>query len=802
VFDRCFGLLYDLAGNRKRQLLSLIFLLTAASLAGLFLVEFDSSVELMIPRHEVIKKNLRFFRTSNLSGRVIISLGLAPGRRGTEDLSDAVRDVAASLDPELFTDVMAGVPKDRMSEELEALLSDLPRMFSEEDLSEIDAGLNREAVSGRLRSGYLQLLRPGGIFFESIVRSDPLGLRLIVLEKLKALSSSIGFDVRLREGRFISGDGRHAMIIAQTPIAVTDVSGADRMLGSLGKTLGGLPEDISADVICGHSHTLSNERVIKRDIRLTIAIASIAFFLLFVVVIGDVSAVLIYLIPVLSVLVSVNLSYLAMGSLSYSVIGLAAVIAGISVDYGIHMYIAARRGESSGAASRAVKHVAKPVVIGALTTTGIFFAFFFSSIQGYHQMALFSIISVVLALLYATVALPHFLSGRGGMGLLMKRLMKWSEDFRFSSGPAVVIWAILTLAFAWLALGVSFQSDITNVDGTEEEILKAEERFQDVWGQKKLAILVAPAKGREEALELGEEVYREASLDIGAGNVSSIASFLPSGKTGRENAERWGRFWKDGREERLRKLLKEEGAKYGFSAHAFDPFFETLYVGSRSSGKSQAGGRGFGLAERFLQEAPEGYRALMFFPDSKEHLDSMRRVLRSYPGTYVVSGNVLSETVSEVVSTDMKRMTKIAGAFVVLLTLMFLRSAREAAAALVPVATSVIWLLGGVAVLGLSLNVANLVAYIVVMGLCVDYGIFMAYKCRADMRTGTVLAVTLSAVSTLVGAGVLLFTKHPALFSIGITLVIGVSAGYLSSVFVVPWIYDFLMGRTGKGGAA
>ena len=38
-------------------------------------------------------------------------------------------------------------------------------------------------------------------------------------------------------------------------------------------------------------------------------------------------------------------------------------------------------------------------------------------------------------------------------------------------------------------------------------------------------------------------------------------------------------------------------------------------------------------------------------------------------------------------------------------------------------------------------------------------------------------------------AGVLLFAKHPALFSIGFTLVVGVFAGYLTSMLVVPALY-------------
>ena len=135
-------------------------------------------------------------------------------------------------------------------------------------------------------------------------------------------------------------------------------------------------------------------------------------------------------------------------------------------------------------------------------------------------------------------------------------------------------------------------------------------------------------------------------------------------------------------------------------------------------------------------------------------------------------------------------------------TTFFLRSPALVAAALIPVLTSTLWLAGGVNLLGLKLNVATLVAFIVVMGLCVDYGIFMAHRSTKDMRErghgATVLAVTLSALSSLIGAGVLVFAAHPALFSVGITLVIGLGSGYLSSVLVVPWVAD----RLGAKGVA
>jgi predicted exporter len=90
------------------------------------------------------------------------------------------------------------------------------------------------------------------------------------------------------------------------------------------------------------------------------------------------------------------------------------------------------------------------------------------------------------------------------------------------------------------------------------------------------------------------------------------------------------------------------------------------------------------------------------------------------------------------------------------------------------------------ALLGQPVNISNLIAGIIVLGLCIDYGICMVYAQRRGMRRDVFRAVTLSAVTTALGAGVLLLARHPAFFSIGVTLVSGVSAGYLCAWLALP----------------
>jgi predicted RND superfamily exporter protein len=105
--------------------------------------------------------------------------------------------------------------------------------------------------------------------------------------------------------------------------------------------------------------------------------------------------------------------------------------------------------------------------------------------------------------------------------------------------------------------------------------------------------------------------------------------------------------------------------------------------------------------------------------------------------------------------------------------------------------------MGIMALFKLPLNVVNVVAAIVTTGVIVDYGLGITYEYRYNLRIGTVVAVTLSAVTNIIGAGVLLFAKHPALYSTGVAMVICMVAGYLSSVIVVPSLCS-IMGTSRK----
>ena len=276
---------------------------------------------------------------------------------------------------------------------------------------------------------------------------------------------------------------------------------------------------------------------------------------------------------------------------------------------------------------------------------------------------------------------------------------------------------------------------------------------------------------------------------LGEDNFSSLAKVYPSMGTRRMNLSRWKSFWKGGAEDELRGLLNEYGKNLNFSEDAFDPFFNSLYEGSVSEASSKDTQLLDRVKKRFLQRVKSGYYIMSFFPDKEILFKKVLEISSRFKNTFVVSRNNMAKSISVSVYREVIKLAQIAVVLVVLLTFILLKNIRLTILALLPVATSVCTILGMMAILGFSLSAPALIATLVVIGLCIDYGVFMVYECKYSLEAKTLLAISLSAITTIIGGGVLLLAKHPVLFYVGVAMTIGILSGYLVAVFIIPSCY-------------
>jgi len=780
MFDKYFLLFYQFAHHHKKWILGLVFLITVAAGVRLLYTRYEGNIDLMLPPDKDIMRSMDFLRDSSLSDKMIVSLALTDPDRTKKDLFIAADQLAASLTPPLFTKVISGFSVTDVMEEF-SILRYAPQVLGEQDLAIIDSQINEKTVSQKMRGIYRQSLRPESIFMSTLSRVDPLGIKLLLLDKLRALPASMGYDVDVEDGHFISRDGRHAMLIIQTPVPMMDSQRSKDLITALQAHLKDLPGFVAADIICGHLHTVSNERVIKRDIKVASIIASVVFLLLFLMVFRDARVLLVFVIPLIAVVWALIIASAIESKLSYLVIGFGTAIAGISVDYGLLVYIAMKRGAD---VSQTIK-LAKLVFIDAITTIFSFIVLYFSLIRGYHQLALFSILCLIFCLFLSLFVLPLTLSWKRYALVLDPTIGDRFKKIYWPTKLTVGIWSLLTVMFFILSFWVKFESDVKKLDGSSPEVLRAEQIFHDVWGGKaNQAIFVVTGRSLEEAMEVNDEVFREAAKIIKNGDFTSLALFWPSEKLRRENINRWDRFWRQGKEKKLKELIRGTSSAYGFSDHAFTPFFEGMYAhGNETTRSSELIAQ---LQERFVVNKNGEYRIMSFFPDEKQEVISLAALTETYPGTFIVSGKSLSASISSFTTQEVKILAPLALIFNVVLTWLFFRNWKETLLALVPLITGIVWLIGIMSLFNMPLNVVNIIAGIITTGVIVDYGLGITYEYRYNLRIGTVIAVSLSAGANVIGAGALLFAKHPALYSTGIAMVICMVTGYLSSIIVIP----------------
>jgi uncharacterized protein len=788
VFDKCFSHIYDIVHRRKTLVFVLVLVVALGAGTSLIWVPFDNDVELMLPANEEVSRTIRFLRESNFSDKVVIWLKLESPQRDASDLIAAVDDLAASLGPPLVTEAVSGISETGMIDETLFFFKYIPQLIDEKSLHEIEKQINPQAVQERLAGIYRQLLGPGGQMAAPFVRADPLGTGTNILRNAQKLSSWLGANVSIVDGHFITHDGNNAMLILETSVPVTDVTGSRKLISYLQQHLRVLPDYISPVIIAGHLHSISNEEIMKSDIQKTLTVASLAFILFLVFAFRDIRAMTILVVPMVSVAVAVSLASLALGTLSYFIIGMGAVIVGIAVDYGIHVFIAVRK---TGNRHTAVKKIAKPALSGALTTISVFASFYFSSVAGYHQLALFSIISIVFCILFALLVLPHiFKKSKPASSAPVPVETDVPIYIRKLKKVWVGGWFVFMVLVVTFGNRVSFNNDIRQYDGSDREILQAEQHFNNVWGNEgNPAFFVVPGDTLEQASQVNDIVYQEASAAIGNDNFSSLASIWPSRKTRTENVKRWESFWSQGREIELKELLEQHGGQFHFTADAFAPFFDSIYNTNIVDDVPEEISFLGRLKERFVIGSENGYRQLSYFPDEEQYIKELSSISERHPGSFLVSRRTLSSALSRAVSSEIVYIAGTAGVSILVLTLLLLKNVRLALLALIPVASGIGGIVAIMPLVGKPLNAAAIIAAMIVVGLCVDYGIFMVYHCRYNLRAGTRTAVTLSAATTLVGAGALLFARHPMLFTIGLTLVTGVLSGYISSMLVVPSLY-------------
>jgi hopanoid biosynthesis associated RND transporter like protein HpnN len=126
---------------------------------------------------------------------------------------------------------------------------------------------------------------------------------------------------------------------------------------------------------------------------------------------------------------------------------------------------------------------------------------------------------------------------------------------------------------------------------------------------------------------------------------------------------------------------------------------------------------------------------------------------------------------------------------ITLLLLLHYRSFKCTLLALTPKLVAVIWMFGGMALLGASFNAANFLALPLTLGIGLLFGMESLRMCQSGTPMATQsagFAIALSGLTTVVGFSALMEAQHRGVASFGLLMSLGVGLNLLTSLLMLP----------------
>ncbi|WP_457577892.1 MMPL family transporter [Desulfomarina sp.] len=369
----------------------------------------------------------------------------------------------------------------------------------------------------------------------------------------------------------------------------------------------------------------------------------------------------------------------------------------------------------------------------------------------------------------------------------------------FTQKCLLMFWGLLLISGLTVWPQLHYNGDLRVLDAPDHHVEAAEKHFRDIWGGKgDQAFIVSSGENLDIALENNSMVYRFLK-ERGIGPFQSLAPLLPGGKIQRENVKQWRQFWRGKRPE-FDHVFLGTAAEFGFSEGAFAPFFRTLDrepgllqpekiekspLRSMAASMIRSPGR---AAER---DRNNNFLVMTTVSIHGDDLQVLHDWAESNPHVTLLANRIWRAEVEQSLEKDMMTLCLAAGCGVIILVGLQFRRFDGMLAVLAPVLSALSAMSIFCFLTGVELNMMHLIMGIMVIGLSVDYGIFVVCAHREKQYGTTLKAVSICAASSLIGFGVLAFAAHPALHALGITVLVGIGTAWPVALFVSPTLLQY-----------
>ncbi|MDF1561480.1 MAG: MMPL family transporter [Deltaproteobacteria bacterium] len=624
--------------------------------------------------------------------------------------------------------------------------------------------------------------------------------------------------------RLTSDEGRTAYVMIKPEGLAGDLAFGQvfvpkvrAMAAEMGAATGGfdgsVAKDAEAKVWVGltgnYAIRVEENQVILRDLQMAAVMALLLSVGLVVVWTRRIRALLLVGLPLLAgVLWTGGIVALTVGEINIITGFLVAILFGLGVDFGIHLFMRFMEERRTGAEVedallRAIEVTGRATATGAATTAAAFYGLSFADFEGFSQFGQVAAVGVLIAFLATYLTAPPLYVYLDRLKSMIRPHRVKEDKPAFSNrAPGLVAGTVIVAVLGFAVFSVfsirhiGFVTDFRKLQGTLPATVLLDEATEALG--RTLAPAIIMTRGVENARKISEELHamRDAQSAEGVvGLVLTLNDVVPPDQ--------------DARLARL-KVLRETLS---------DPAVGTLPDEDRK--KVEKAIALTNPPKWGVDDLPQYVRNRFLSPDGQEvmclaapvkpplhisvlfawadALTELRERVGDIP-IWTADENLIAAKVFRLMRDDGPRVLLAAILAVFFLLFIDLRSPFRALLVLGPLLLGVLCIAGGMRLFGVDLNFLNGVMIPSIVGIGIDNAVHVYHRYRDEGRgsigrlvRNTGSAAFLATTTTAIGFGTLVLAHHGGLRSAGELALIGMGACFIGTTVFFPallWVME------------
>ena len=598
--------------------------------------------------------------------------------------------------------------------------------------------------------------------------SDPYMLSSLAEERLLKGLSFLSGNLRLKGGRMtVSDSGRtyvfiNARLGENAPSFASDEHVLSRLEGKIRNLREKFP-DLRVEKSGVPFHSYESSKRAQKEIAWISGISTFVVFVLLLAVFRSAIPIVATLASIfVAILAAIGATLAAFHEIHIFTFIFGTSVIGVSIDYALH-HFADRDAQL------------RSILLGFMTTELGYVALGIVDFPLLRQMAFFSMVGLASALLSVILIFPKISKREPQRNPLLLRFLQvvlsgYSKAGRIPRIARYSIWAVGLAALVPGILKMQVRTDIRSMYNPPEE-LKLSEMKIGHWMNSGVSpeYLIVSGNSEEEVLEREErltEKLRAAEKDSLLKSHIAISEFFPS----KERRARLDSAWKRVLPIRYRELCRTLGIK-------------PKNVFENDSGRFAVPEQLKNMRELLWLGNRNGKFFSVVLPLHTNEKFDVRKFEDLENGVYAV--NKMQKINAALTELSMTALALVAFSyFAVFFILSFVYTWTDSLRIVRAPILACLFTLSVFGYAQIPVNFFAIIGLILTLGIGIDYALF--FKDSGEHADSTALAVTLSAMTTLMSFGSLAFSRFLPISVFGFAVLLGISACFVLS----PWTRD------------